>query len=100
MQMCSTVLARGGPRRHAYAQNAPVAFRGLLPHIEKPMSVMAIPAGAYDKSASNVVPSLGYLWGCGFMALRSVVQEAALAKYFTTMVESCTKVASVTTPAP
>ena len=34
-----------------------------------PMSVKAVPAGAYDKSASHVV-----LWGCGLMALRSVIQ--------------------------
>ena len=62
-----------------------------------PMSMIAIPAGAYDKKCKQLSALFGALVSWRFV---SSSRETTMAKHFTTMVESYTEVASVTLPAP
>ena len=62
-----------------------------------PMSMIAVPAAPYDKKCKQRSALFGAMVSWRFVP---PTREATMAKYFTTMVESYTKVASVTLPAP
>ena len=60
-----------------------------------PMSMMVVPAGAYDKTCTQRSPLFGAMVSWPFFPSS---KEATMAKYFTTMGESYTEGASVTLP--
>ena len=62
-----------------------------------PMSMIVIPAGAYDKTCRQRSALVGAMVSWRFVPTS---RETTMAKYFTTMVKSYTKVASVTLPTP